>query len=444
LITETLHTTDRAPAYDLAAERVVLGAMLANSPDLIDQATATLTADDFYNPRHGALFNAIAAAREAGVPNEPLAIAGWLMDRGELDHLGGASYLHECVAAVPTGAQVTWYINRVGEMATRRRLEATGIRITQAATAAGYTADQVAALAEELLQQAQPRRNDIGMIQLGALLADGLEAIEHRKADPSGLPTGFRDLDRLLGGLRKKQLITVAAPTGAGKSVFLVDVARHLAITKKLTVAFFSLEMAADELFERIVSAESGVPYHAVRDGELSDDDWKRISNRLGPMSTAPLFICDQSEITVQQIKTKCQLLERQHGLDAVIVDYTQLIEPSRRCNTEQEQVSDVSRALKVMAGALDVPVIAAAQMNRGPDMRADKLPQLSDLRGSGAIANNSNVVMFIHRPDYYDPESPRRGEADFVIRKARSAPRDTVTVAAQLDKSRFVDMAIA
>lgn len=437
----TVDTQAAAAVYDLDAERVVIGALMS-SPALIDDVSTRLVPDDFYNPRHGELYAAILAARDAGTPTEPIALAGYLADRGDLTRLGGADYLHTCLAAVPVAAQTGWYVNRVLECAARRRLQAAGVRLTQASTSPGMTAQQVADLAADLLQQAQPRAADPGMVPLGDLLEPGLAAIEHRKATPAGISTGFRDLDRMLGGLRPKQLVTIAAPTGAGKSVFLTDIARHIAIKQRLTVAMFSLEMSREEIFERILAAEAGVPYQAIRDGDLSDRDWQRVSSVLGPMSVAPLFICDDSDITVRQIKTRCQILRHRHGLDAVVVDYMQLVRPSRRCNTEQEQVADVSRDLKVLASTLEVPVIAAAQMNRNPDMRADKLPQLSDLRGSGAIANDSNVVLFVHRPDYYDPESPRRGEADLVVRKARNAERGVVTVAAQLHMSRFADMA--
>lgn len=444
MTTSTQHdaVSDRAPAYDIDSERIVLGALLTDAK-LTDDIAAKLTADDFYNPRHAEIFTAILAAHDTGTPTEPFALAGYLMDRGDLNRLGGGSYLHTLVENAPIPAQAGYYVDRIVEMAARRKLETAGIRITQAATSPGHTAEQVAALAEGLLQQVQPRRDDDNMVQLGALLNAGLEAIEHRKDAPTGLLTGFSDLDRLLGGLRKKQLITVAAPTGAGKSVFLTNLAQNFALRQKCTVALFSLEMAKEELFERIISAEARVPYHVIRSGTLDDRDWNRVSTALGPMSTAPMFICDQSEITVRQIQNKCRILASRHGLDAVIVDYTQLVQPSKRCSSEQEQISDVTRGLKLMAGNLDVPVIAAAQMNRGPDMRADKAPQLADLRGSGSIANDSNIVLFVHRPDYYDSETPRAGEADLVVRKNRNGPTDTITVASQLHLSRFVDMAI-
>lgn len=441
---KTATGNDRAAVYDLDMERIIIGSLMLDSALLSSDLPAKLAGEHFYSPKHAEIYDAILAAHDAGQPVEPVALAAYLAGRdGLLSRIGGAGYLHTCLAAVPTSANATWYVGEVIDMAQRRGLEAGGIRITQAATSPGVTTEQVAAIAEEIARRAMAKRGDNGMTQLGALINATLDEIEHRKDKPTGLPMGFIDLDRLLGGLRRKQLITVAAPTGAGKSVFLTDVARHIAIRHKLTVAMFSLEMDKGELFERILSAEAGVPFHVIRDGQLDERDWQRVSNVLGPMATAPLFICDESELTVRQIEAKSRSLADRHGLDAVIVDYTQLVQATRSYMNDQERITEVSRALKVMAGKLDVPVICAAQMNRGPDMRADKLPQLQDLRGSGSIANDSNVVLFIHRPDYYDPESPRRGEADLVVRKARSAPKDVVTVAAQLDKSRFVDMAI-
>lgn len=434
--------TETAPGFDLDAEKIVIGSLMTDTT-IIDTIVEKLGHADFYNPRHADLYTAIVNAHDSGVPTEPVALGGYLSNHGVLNRLGGLEYLHECYASVPVAVQAGFYADRICELAIRRRLEVAGVRITQASQTAGLTTEQVAALAEDLIGKATPRRGDADMVQLGALLASGLDDIEHRNGHPTGLKTGFKDLDKRLNGLRPKQLVTIAAPTGSGKSVFLADIARHLAIRNKHTVAFFSLEMGRDEMFERIIAAEAGVRYDRIQRGGLDDNDWRKVSNVLGPMSIAPLFICDQPEITVRQMQAKAQHLSRQHGLDAVVVDYLQLVQPSRNYGNEQQEISDVSRALKVMAGTLDVPVICAAQMNRGPDMRADKLPQLSDLRGSGAIANNSSVVVFVHRPDYYDPESTRRGEADLLVRKCRHGEPGTTVVAAQLDKSRFVDMAI-
>lgn len=431
--------TERAPAFDLAYERIVLGIMMSG-PGHVEGITERLVESDFYNARHAEIFSAIREAHEGGEPTEPPAMAARFADAGSVSRLGGAEFLTQCYAEVPIAAQASHYARRVAELAERREWEARGVQIVQAATAPG---NDVAALAERLLTEVKPRNQSNEMTQLGSLILPAMEDIEKRQHVPAGLPTGFSDLDKLLGGLRKKQLITIAAPTGAGKSIFLTDIARNLALRHKFVVAYFTLEMSNEEVFERVLSAEASIPNHLIRDGAVTDADWDKATPKLGPMASAPLFMCDETDITVQQIKVRCQRLQHKVGLDAVIVDYTQLVTPSRRFSSEQEGISEVSKNLKKLAGTLDVPVVAAAQMNKGPDLRADKLPQLSDLRGSGSIANDSNVVVFIHRPDYYDAESPRAGEADLVVRKARNAPKDSVTVAAQLHFSRFCDMAI-
>ncbi|GAA0494976.1 replicative DNA helicase [Paractinoplanes deccanensis] len=429
---------DRAPMFDLAYERIVIGAMMDN-PAVIDMVATKVTAEDFYSHRHASVFTEICNAHADGQITEPHAMTARLLDAGTLGQLGGIDFLHQCYAEVPVAVQAGHYADRIAELAERRAWEAKGVQIVQAANQPAGR--DLGALAEKLLTEVKPRGQSNDMVQLGALIQPAVADIKLRRHVPAGLPTGFADLDALLGGLRKKNLITVAAPTGAGKSIFLTDLARNLALRNSLVVAYFSLEMSNEEVFERILSAEAEIPAHLVRDGLVSEEKWAEASTVIGPMASAPLFMCDETDITVQQIKVRCQILQRRVGLDAVIVDYTQLVTPSRKFSSEQEGISDVSKSLKKMAGSLDVPVIAAAQMNKGPDLRADKYPQLTDLRGSGSIANDSNIVIFVHRPDYYDPESPRSGEADLVVRKARNAAKDAVTVAAQLHYSRFADM---
>lgn len=435
--TSATEVVEQAPTFDLAYERVVLGAMML-STDAVLAVADHLAEPDFYNPRHGEIFTAILDQHRAEQPTAALAMTAKFTDAGSITRLGGAEFLHQCIAEVPSASQVGHYANRVVELAERRAWQAKGIRITQAASTSVRSADEIAALAAELLTPT--RRGGSEMTRLGDVMRPGLEVIISRKTMPAGLSTGIPDLDRMLGGLRKKQLITIAAPTGAGKSIFLTDLARELAIHQNLPVAFFTLEMDNSEVFERILAAETGLLFEKVRDGDITDQEWGKAAKKIAPMATAPLFMSDDAEITVNQIKTRCQITAQRHGLAAVIVDYMQIVTPSRRVSSEQEGVSDVSKSLKRLAGTLDVPLIAAAQMNKGPDLRADKLPQLTDLRGSGSIANDSNVVLFVHRPDYYDPESIRSGEADLVVRKARSGRKGHVTVAAQLDRSRFRD----
>jgi replicative DNA helicase len=436
--------SDRAPINDDGAETVVLGALLSPGADL--NRVDDLSPEDFYRPRHGSLFAALLEARDAGVPREPLAIAGWLADRGVEDfaRLGGAPYLHECIRAAGTAGSIGYYVGKILDCADRRAYEAGAVQLVQAATTAGHTVDDLADMAHKLMQQAKPRRDTLNMTQLGSLINPCLDDIEKRPSRPAGITTGFTDLDRLLGGLRRKQLITVAAATGMGKSIFLVDVARHVSIRLGLTVAFLSLEMDKSEIFERIIAAEAGVPHAHVRDGDLDERDWQRISTKLGPMSNAPLFLADDAPLTIRQINARAARLQRQHGLDLLIVDHMHLVDAARRSDDEVKRLTEISRGCKVnLAMDLDVPVMAAAQLNRNQSARPDKRPQLSDLKNSSSIEQDSNVVIMIHRDDYYDHESPRAGEADFIVAKNRNGAKDTVTVAAQLYKSRFCDMAI-
>lgn len=436
---------DRAPLHDVGAEKVILGGVMS-SREVLDRVRDQLTAEQFYRPRHGEIYAAILAARDADIPTEPIALAGFIADRGEgeLKRLGGAEYLFECFQASGVAGHIGHYVNRVLDAAGRRAFEATGIRLTQAASSPGQSADDLADLARDLIEQARPRRSELGMTQLGTLINPCLDDIEKRPTRPPGITTGFTDLDRLLGGLRRKQLLTVAGATGMGKSIFLVDVARHASIRLGLTVAFFSLEMDKSELFERIVAAEAGVPHHHVRDGNLDERDWGRIAAKLGPMSNAPLFLADDAPMNIRQINARAARLKRQHGLDLLILDHMHLVDAARRSDDEVKRLTEISRGCKVnLAMDLDIPVIAAAQLNRNHSARPDKRPQLSDLKNSSSIEQDSNVVILLHREDYYDHESPRAGEADIIVAKNRNGPLDTVTVAAQLYKSRFHDMAV-
>lgn len=437
---------DRAPSFDVNSERVVLGCLMEN-PAGVDELGGLLSAEDFYNPRHGEVFNAILTMHSQGNPTEPTALMAFLADQGSLARLGGAPFLHECVSSVPTVANLMFYANRVSELAEARRWEAGAVRIAQAVSAPGRDLASVAELAAGLLSKARPRREQLELTDLGSLINPALDEIENRSKRKVGIRTGFKDLDKMLGGLRPKQLVTVAGATSMGKSITLVDFARNIAIEQGYTVAFFTLEMTNAEVFERILSSESGVLHDRIRDGELDERDWQKVSNNLGPMSNAPFFLSDRAPRTVRSIKQACESLRRACGrLDVVFVDHMHLVKPSSTKIVEERAIiEDVSRDLKQeLAASLDLPVVAAAQLNRNPAARMDKTPQLSDLKNSSSIEQHSNIVILVHRPEYYDHDSPRKGEADFVVAKNRTGAKGIVTVSAQLHLSRFVDMAIA
>jgi replicative DNA helicase len=443
LATDVAQRAERAPTYDLDAEKVILGILLSD-PNGVRNLDGLITDEDFYNPRHAELFRTIMDAAEKGIPTEPIAIAGVLSDAGSLNRLGGVLFLNECTASVPMSAQLGYYIGRVTVCTERRIYEATGVKLVQAATAPGRDAEDLAALAQLLIEKAQPRRRVLEMTDLGSLVNPGLDDIEARRTRPPGISTGFKDLDRTLGGLRRKQLITIGGATSMGKSICLVDIARHVSIRLRLNVGFFTFEMGKEEIFDRILAAESGVPHTLIRDGMLDTDDWQKVHSKIGPMANAPLFLMDKAPMRVKDIAHHCRQQQRGPGLDIVFVDHMHLVSPSSDRIVDRTAImADVSPDLKRLAMELDVPVVAAAQLNRNSNMRTDKTPELVDLKGSSSIEQDSNVVILLHRPEYYDKDSPRRGEADFIVAKNRNGEKKTITVAAQLHLSRFVDMAM-
>ncbi len=257
-----------------------------------------------------------------------------------------------------------------------------------------------------------------------------------------GVPTGFTDLDTLTNGLHPGQMIIVAARPAVGKSTLGLDVARAASIKHQLTSVIFSLEMSRNEITMRLLSAEGKVPLHHMRAGQMTDDDWNRIARCTGEVSSAPLFIDDSPNMTMMEIRAKCRRLKQRNDLRMVIVDYLQLMTSGKKVESRQQEVSEFSRSLKLLAKELEVPVIAICQLNRGPEQRTDKKPMLSDLRESGSLEQDADMVILLHREDAYEKESPRAGEADFVVAKHRNGPTATITVAFQGHYSRFVDMA--
>ncbi|MBA9002087.1 MULTISPECIES: replicative DNA helicase [Thermomonospora] len=436
---------ERTPPHDVAAEQSVLGGMLL-SPNAIAEVVEVLKSSDFYRPAHQILFDTILDLYGRGEPADAVTVVAELTKRGEINRVGGAPYLHTLMATVPTAANAGYYAKIVRERAVLRRLVEVGTRIVQL----GYSSE--GADADEVLDRAQAevfaiaeKRTGEDYAPLSEIMPDALdeiEAIGSRGGQMVGVPTGFSDLDALTNGLHPGQMIIVAARPAIGKSTLALDFARAAAIRHGLTTVFFSLEMGRNEITMRLLSAEARVALHAMRSGTMQDEDWTRLARRMSEVAEAPLFIDDSPNMSMMEIRAKCRRLKQQHDLRLVIIDYLQLMTSNKRVESRQVEVSEFSRSLKLLAKELGVPVIALSQLNRGPEQRTDKKPMVSDLRESGSIEQDADVVILLHREDAYEKESPRAGEADLIVAKHRNGPTATVTVAFQGHYSRFVDMA--
>ena len=435
---------DRTPPQDMNAEQCVLGAMLM-SKDAIADVVEVLRGNDFYRPAHEQVYEAIIDLYGRGEPADAVTVANLLSKRGELMRLGGAPYLHTLLASVPIAANAGWYAEIVREKAILRRLVDASIRIGQMSYAGEGAVDEIVDRAQAEVYSVTERRAAEDYKPLSELMQptlDEMEAISSRGGGLSGVPTGFADLDELTNGLHPGQMIIVAARPGAGKSTLALDFARSASIKHGLTSCIFSLEMSQIEITMRLLSAEASIPLNHIRNGRMSDDDWQRVAQKMGQVSEAPLYIDDSPNLTMMEIRAKARRLRQRHDLRLVVIDYIQLMTSGKKVESRQLEVSEFSRQLKLLAKELEVPVVALSQLNRGPEQRTDKKPMLSDLRESGALEQDSDLVVLVHRPDMYDKESDRAGEADLDVAKHRNGPTRTVTVAFQGHYSRFADMA--
>jgi replicative DNA helicase len=440
---------ERTPPQDIPAEQSVLGGMLL-SKDAIAEVIEVIKAVDFYKPAHEAVFGAILELYGRGEPADPVTVAALLTKKGDINRIGGAPYLHTLINSVPTAANAGYYAEIVKERAVLRRLVEAGTRIVQM----GYSTDgsdveQIVDAAQQEMYQVTDGSTSEDFIPLadameGAL--DEIESISNRSGQMTGVPTGFHDLDALTNGLHPGQMVIIAARPAIGKSTLGLDLARSCSIKNNLTCVIFSLEMGRNEIIMRLLSAEARVALHHMRSGTMTDEDWARLARRMGPVSEAPLFIDDSPNMSMMEIRAKARRLKQRHGLQLVIIDYMQLMQHSasnsKRPDNRQQEVSEISRSLKLLAKELEVPVIAISQLNRGPEQRTDKRPMMSDLRESGSLEQDADVIILLHREDAYERESPRAGEADLIVAKHRNGPTANITVAFQGHYSRFVDMA--
>jgi replicative DNA helicase len=375
-------------------------------------------------------------------------VAAELDRRGLLRRIGGAPYLHTLISTVPTAANAGYYAGIVAEKALLRRLVEAGTRVVQYgyAGAEGSDVAEVVDRAQAEIYDVTDRRLSDDFVALEDLLQptmDEIDAIASGGGLARGVSTGFTELDDVTNGLHPGQMIVIAARPGVGKSTVALDFLRCCSIKHRMASVVFSLEMSKSEIVMRLLSAEAKIKLSDMRSGRMSDDDWTRLARRMSEISEAPLYIDDSPNLTMMEIRAKARRLRQRSDLKLIVVDYLQLMTSGKKVESRQQEVSEFSRSLKLLAKELEVPVVAISQLNRGPEQRTDKRPMLADLRESGSIEQDSDVVILLHRPDLFDQtDQERLGEADLIIAKHRNGPTRTITVAHQLHFSRFANMA--
>ncbi|WP_227487022.1 replicative DNA helicase [Nocardioides malaquae] len=435
---------DRTPPQDNAAEQSVLGSMLL-SKDAIADVSEVLRGMDFYRPAHELIHDAIIDLYGRSEPADPVTVAAELQRRGELAKVGGAPYLHTLAANVPIAANAGYYAEIVREKAMLRRLVEAGTKIVQLGYAGEGQVDDVVDQAQAEVYKITEKRAAEDYVPLSDIMNDVLdeiEAIGSREQGVYGVPTGFAEFDDLTNGLHSGQMIIVAARPAMGKSTLALDFCRAASIHNNMTSVFFSLEMTRAEIVMRLLSAEAKVALNHIRTGQMTEDDWERLARKMGEVSAAPMYIDDSPNMTMMEIRAKARRLKQKHDLRLVVIDYLQLMSSGKKVESRQLEVSEFSRQIKLLAKELEVPIIALSQLNRGPEQRSDKRPMMSDLRESGSIEQDADMVILLHREDVYEKESTRPGEADLIVAKHRNGATKDITVAFQGHYSRFVDMA--
>ncbi|MDJ0324996.1 replicative DNA helicase [Cryobacterium sp. PH31-AA6] len=433
----------RTLPHDLLAEQSALGGMML-SKDAVADVVETVRAADFYIPKHEIIFDAILSLYAQGEPTDVIAVTDELTKLGELSRAGGADYLHTLTSLVPTAANAGFYSSIVAERALLRRLVEAGTRIAQMGySGEGEVLDLVNTAQAEIYAVTGGTETEDYVPLTDAVTAaiDEIEAAKLKDGQMTGVPTGFADMDELTNGFHPGQLIIVAARPALGKSTLALDFARAASIKHDMPSIFFSLEMGRSEIAMRLLAAEASVPLQSMRKGSVDARDWTTIAATRGRINDAPLYIDDSPNMTLVEIRAKCRRLKQRVGLKMVIIDYLQLMTSGKKVESRQQEVSEFSRALKLMAKELQVPVIALSQLNRGPEQRADKMPAISDLRESGSLEQDADMVILLHRESAYEKDNPRAGEADLIVAKHRNGPTRTVTVAFHGHYSRFADM---
>lgn len=436
---------DRVPPQNIEAEQAVIGAILIHGDALIT-AMERITSDDFYRGSHQRIFEAIVELAEAQEPIDLITLTALLQNKQQLEEIGGVTYLSELANSVPTAANIDYYAAIVEEKSMLRRLIRTATQIVSDGYANEDNVGMMLSDAEKKILEISQRRSSTGFVVIRDVLMEVFEKVEQlysNKGGSTGIPSGFIDLDKMTSGFQRSDLIILAARPSVGKTAFALNVAQNVGVRAKETVAIFSLEMGAAQLVQRMVCAEANVDANRMRTGNLEGDDWEKLTMAIGALSEANVYIDDTPTITVADIRAKCRRLQQEKGLGMILIDYLQLIagRGGKGGDNRQQEVSEISRTLKQIARELNVPVIALSQLSRGVEQRQDKRPMMSDLRESGSIEQDADIVAFLYRDDYYDKESEKKNIIEIIIAKQRNGPVGTVELAFLKQFNKFVNM---
>jgi len=435
---------EKIPPQNLEAEMAVLGSMLIDE-DAISVAIESLGRDSFYKDTHKRIFEAVLDLYNANKAVDLITLTDTLKRNGVLDEIGGVSFLTALVNSVPTAANISHYTNIVKEKSTLRNLINSATKIVSLCYESEDNVSEVVDNAERLVFEVSDSRPQSSYLHLKEIIKDSIEKIDRlyqKKAHVTGIPTGFIDFDRITSGLQASDLIVIAGRPSMGKSALAIGIAEYAGVMEKIPVAIFSLEMSKEQLVQRMLCAHARVDAHKVRTGYLTPSDWPHLTAAAGKLSEAPIFIDDAPSISVMELRAKARRLKAHHDIQLIILDYLQLMRGDARVENRQQEISDISRSLKALARELRVPIVAISQLSRAVEARSDHRPQLSDLRESGAIEQDADVVVLILREEYYNPHPENQGIAEIIIAKQRNGPVGSMKLAFIKEYTRFENIA--
>jgi replicative DNA helicase len=433
----------KLPPQSIEGEKCVLGAMLLEK-DAIITASEMLREEDFYREDHKKIFQTMIDLFDKNEPVDLVTVAEELRKKSILEDVGGAVYLAELVNSVPTAANISKYCRIVQEKSILRRLIRVATRIISLGYEASRDVEDIVDEAERLIFEIAQKKSSEGFSYIKDVIMDTFERIEqlyNSKGSMTGVPTGFHDFDRMTSGLQPSDLILIAARPSMGKTAFALNIAQHAAVRENIPVAIFSLEMSKEQLVQRMLCAEANIDSHRLRSGELDDSDWEKLARAMGLLSEAPIYIDDTPGIPVMEVRAKARRLKAEKGLGLIIIDYLQLMQGKGDSENRQHEISQISRSLKALARELNVPVVALSQLSRAPEMRQDHRPILSDLRESGSQEQDSDVVAFLYRDEYYNPDTEKKNIAEIIIAKQRNGPTGVIELVWLKQFTKFVSI---